>query len=276
MRTTRKASTIVQFSPTAKSAKLIYDVRNVWPERLRNATTLLLMDVANYMVTELKRRAPEIFISGKKSDYAKDLRIGILESGEKRDVIAIYRGGVVSKMTEDSARGSVLYFIPKDGDPGWVRILMQYGPWPADIVPVHIPEGVKIISRRARTDETKALYERINSQRNRIESDLRSAGADSPKIGITKNSIGLSVHEDLGHGVLRKEFGLDGEKQESHWRPVFVDTKKYAEKCMEKVIKYVKSGDENVFDLPTETDRIGESVIKEGSGFSKEIAPFMK
>ena len=145
------------------------------------------------------------------------------------------------------------------------------------MVPVEVTSTqAKIISRQARDDEIVELANRIISKGRQIELDLLTAGAPSPNIGETTKGIGLKVHEDLGYNVLRREFGLDGQRMQAHWRPAFKKTKAYANKSMAKVAEYITTGKKNVFDLPLKTDRINSSIVRTGEGFAKEIAPFMK
>jgi hypothetical protein len=276
LKSTRDSSTIIQVGFDKKTIKLMHDIENEWTKRFEEARLFFLLDVGNYMYEEIKKRAPDIEIGGKNRKYAEDLRVGLLEEGEDEDVIAIYLDGEKAEITSDDKGRTVLYFKPHNGSPKWVSILMRYGPWPADMVPVKVEKNQsKVISRLARDDELKELSERLFRQRSKIELDLSKAGAKSPHVGYTDHGIGLMSHVDLGYNVLRKELGLDGQKQDPHWRPVFKDTKKYAKECMFKVIKYIETGNKNIFNLP-KYDKIGSSVIKDGYGFSKEIAPFLK
>jgi len=85
------------------------------------------------------------------------------------------------------------------------------------------------------------------------------------------------VHEDIGYNVLRREFGMDGQREEAHWRPAIKNTKEYAGTIgMAKVVKYIETGDKKIFDLPEKTDKISASVLKKGSGFEKELEPFTR
>lgn len=276
LKSTSNASTIIQVGFDRDTIKLMHDIENEWPKRINESILFFLLDVGNYMYEEVKKRAPDIEIGGKKRKYAEDLRVGLLEEGEGEDVIAIYLNGEKSEITSDDKGRTVLYFKPHNGSPKWVSVLMRYGPWPADMVPVKVEgDQAKVISRIARNDELNALSERLFRQRSKIELELSQDGARSPHVGYTEHGMGLMSHVDLGYNVLRKELGLDGQKQDSHWIPAFKETKKYAEKCMEKVIKYIETGNKNIFNLPV-YDKIGSSVIKDGYGFSKEIAPFLK
>ena len=253
------------------------EIENVWPKRLDRARTLFLLDVGFYMLKQVRERAPEVEMGGEMESYAEKLRIGLVEEGENEDVIAIYMEGEASEVTADISPTTVLYFKPSGRSPSWVEALVLWGPWPADMVPVSVSsKDTKVISRKGRPDEINHLSDRIYMNRHMIEYDLSSRGAHGVKIGKTGNGIGVVAHEDLGYNVLRREFGLDGEDQVAHWRPAFKATKAYAKKSMAKVIKYVKTGNESAFNLPSNVDKINQGVVDKGKGFSKEIAPFVK
>ena len=275
LKSTSNASTIIQVGLSKETIQLMHDIEKEWPKRFDEARLFFLLDVGKYMLEEVQRRAPDIEIGAEQKAYAKDLRIGLLEEGDGEDVIAIYLEGYKEEIKYSKAVKTVLYFKPNNASPEWLYVLMRYGPWPAMMLPVEVkPNQAKIISRRARKDEMKELSERIYRQKDKIERELSQSGADNPHVGATEHGIGLNVYVDLGFNVLRTEFGLDGQKQNPHWRPAFQDTKKYAEKCMEKVVKYIETGNKSIFDLPS-YDKVNASVIKDGLGFAKEIAPFL-
>lgn len=274
---TKGASSVGQIIPSRKTLKLMVDIKRKWPKRFDNAKTLFLRDVARFMMREVQKNAPRINRGGVDERYADGLRIGILEEGEKGDVIAIYMNSETFKVTKEMANRVVLYFKPISSSPRWVDVLMKYGPWPTGIVPVNVRDvDVKVIIKGARADEIDALSSRIYENKSKIEAELSAAGARLQMVTNTNYAIGIEVYEDLGHEVLRREFGLDGAAQLAHWRPAFKKTKKYAQKSMAKVMEYIETGNENVFDISEETDRIDMSVIKGSVGFSKEIAPFIK
>lgn len=276
-RTTRNASTLIQCVPTPKTLKLMNEIENKWPERICDARLFFLLDVANFMVEEIRKARVSLSVDGKDELYAEDLRIGILDEENNKSIIAIYIDGRTAEVTEKYATKTVLYFNSHTASPEWVSVLNRYGPWPSNMVPIEVNStDARIISRLARRDEILALQEKIFINRNKIELDFLKAGSPKVDIGETTNGIGLKVFEDIGYNVLRKEFGFDGQKKIAHWRPAINKTKKYAIKCMSKVVEYIQTGDKNIFNLSSKSDKIGLSVIKSGEGFAKEIAPFAK
>ena len=157
-----------------------------------------------------------------------------------------------------------------------MEVLATYGPWPAFMVPVKVSKGdAVIISRKARQDEVEAFAERIYSRRGQIERKLRGAGAEDPQIESTENAVGVVVLEDVGYNVLRKEFGFDGEQQESHWRPALNVLKDEAPLVMKQMMGYLLTGHESVFQLSGDYAEISKSQFKQGVWFQNELAPFV-
>lgn len=277
IKSTRNSSTIIQVGFSKDTIKLMKEIEREWPERLKKARLFFLVDVGGYMLNRVKEMAPKIELDGEEKEYAKELRIGILEEGENEDVIAIYRSGETYTTGLKDRGRTVLYFQAHNGSPEWISVLNRYGPWPVEVLPVKVSPGqAKIIARYARPDELNALVKRLYEGRAEILREMSKAGAHGIRWRNQDYGVGLQVHIDLGYIVLREELGFDGEGKHPHWRPAFKDTKEYAKKCMEKVTEYITTGDEKVFDLPNKMDKADMSVIKEGESFSKEIAPFMK
>lgn len=246
-----------------------------WPHRIEKARSLFLLDVANFFKETLISIAPDVKIDGEDRNYAKDLRIAVLNHDRKSTTIALYLDGSQSVLTEKDLDTTVLYFRPTMNSPDWVQVLMMYGPWPANMVPVKLKRGdAKVIARRARGDEISIFAGRIDMDREEILNAFRNAGATDVKIEASKYAEGSYVHDDIGFNVLRREFGWDGQRQVAHWRPAFKKTDQYIKKSMNKMVKYVITGNESVFDLPKEVGRVDMETFKLGEGFAKEIAPF--
>jgi len=275
---TTKASTTIGLYLNIDTKKMMKEAADTWVRRTEDVRGLFILDVAKFMRDEVQKSQVEINIAGEEKKYADDLGIAIIDSDYDKDVVAIYLDGTDSVISQEYAEKNVLYFVPHDGSPRWVSVLAKYGPWPGGMVPVDVSSTrSKIISRRARKDEIVAISDRIMGSSSDIEQELARAGADNPRIGNTEHGIGLTVHEDIGYNVLRREFGMDGQREEAHWRPAIKNTKEYAGTIgMAKVVKYIETGDKKIFDLPEKTDKISASVLKKGSGFEKELEPFTR
>jgi hypothetical protein len=264
-------------SLSRKSEGVVKDVKKHWARRAEEAKMLFILDVSNFMLKEIQGNAPKISAAGGEMDYAKYLKVGIVDDGDVEDIVAIYMDGREVRVEEKELAMTVLYFNPKKGSPKWVSVLSKYGPWPAPLLPVKVTaRDAETISRRARPDEVKALSDVLMQNKNKIEAELLAAGARSPSIDESENAVGLFVREDLGYNVLRRELGMDGEVQDAHWRPAFKATRKYAKKSLMKVAEYIRTGNKNVFDLLEKPGKIETSVVKEGEGFAKELDPLLK
>lgn len=259
-----------------KALKTFDEIRVQWPKRIEKAKLLFLEDVACFLRGRIRAKGVKIDIAGKEKRYAEDLRIGVIESRDEASV-AIYMNKKTVIIDSDYAVDKALYFSGKAGSKELVNVLSYYGPWPAYMVPIEIKNSsVGVVARRVRGDELDFLSKRIYDNKKEIISELIHAGAKNPVIGKTKYGIGLESYEDLGYAVLRAEFGFDGRKSRVHWRSAFRDTIKYSKTCMNKVVEYIKTGDDGVFDILEDFDKIGEKEIKDGANFASEIAPFFK
>jgi hypothetical protein len=271
-KTTKNASTLIQFVPTKETQQLMDDMRKVWPERIREARRYFLLDIANYMRNELVLRKPTMRIGDKQWEYAKELIIGILEEARDSDSIAIYLKSEKEKIAQINMTSTLLYFSTKKDSPQWVSVLIKHGPWPAYLLPVKMKsKDALVISRIARDDEITVLDKEIMSNRVAIEQELEAAGLNVPVVGPSDNAVGLVANVDIGHQAARNEFGFLGKSQGAPWRTAFMETKKYAAQCMKKIATYIVNGDKNVFDLPSDIGKASKKVMKDGMGFYKEI-----
>lgn len=245
------------------------------PKRLPRGRELFLLEIASILREEVKNKAPEVIIGGEEVDYAKDLRITILNGVDDMEAVAIYFDTVFVKLNNRNVDSTVLFISSIGGSPKWVSVLAKYGPWPANILPISVGKrDGRVVSRRARPDEMKALSERILGSRGEIENELRGAGAPQYVIGNPGHGVGMAVNEDIGFNVLRVEFGYNGEAQRSHWRPALKAVKDRIPKVGDKFIKYIMTGKESIFDLPKDIEDVNKAKIMEGAKFTKTIAPF--
>jgi len=195
--------------------------------------------------------------------------------GASDDVVAIYFDNQAVTLEEGGMEGKALYFQATERSPEIVNVLMLYGPWPAHMVPVPAERlNARVISRNAREDELKALSDRIYVRRGDIERDLRRAGAQDVSIDKTPHAVGIVVHEDVGYNILRTEFGYDGEKQIAHWRPALREIKGAMPDLMKRYLKYLETGRESAFVLPSGIDNVSVADLKNSEGFTRALAPF--
>jgi hypothetical protein len=245
------------------------------PERLVRGRTLFLLSVADSVRKAVMSRAPDIEMGNKMFPYAEHLRIGIVDGVSDEEAVAIYFENQSLVLDATSMDGKALYFQPTARSPAWVNVLMIYGPWPSHMVPVP-SEGLnaRVISRNAREDELKALWDRIYARRGQIETDLRRAGAANVRIDKTSNAVGIVVREDVGYNILRSEFGYNDSKQVAHWRPALKGIEDLMPDLMKRYFKYLETGREAVFDLPKDVDNVRAETLNKGAKFARILAPF--
>jgi hypothetical protein len=254
---------------------MLNDIGN-WKSRMIRAKELYVLDIVRFMRERLINAAPDILIGGKMKNYAKDLQVGLLDTGDDETVVCLFLRDYVTKLTDSESPNTVLYFNAVGGSPPWVRVLERHSPWPADSIPLPIEKGVaKVISRLARGDEMRAIRERLDGKSSEIESEMAQYGAKEARVKLTMNGKDIDVHVDIGFNILRKEFGWDGADQVSHWRPVFKEVRRYAKKSIAKVAKFIQTGDESIFDLPDKLDSVTMNDKRNGAVFEKAISPFV-
>lgn len=215
----------------------------VWKERYREGRKLLMIELADRCRELVQQKAPRI----DDKDYARDLQIGYVTGVEDDiDMVAIYFKDVSRKFVVKEEDTSVLVIGPAKNSPTYVYVLREYGPWPADMLPIVLEDkDATVIVRKARSDEINRLRSRISSRRVEIEGRLRSAGAKDVDFSGEKKAEGLEVHDDVGYSVLRKEFGFDG-KQEAHWRPAIKMLKSELQVMLKDLVEYI-NGKDNAF-----------------------------
>lgn len=246
------------------------------PRRMQRGRQLFLLSIAGMVRDSVKSMAPEIKMGEHGYDYKEHLKIALVGGDvDGMDAVAIFFDNEQVVLSQDNMDGKVLYFRPTEKSPKWVNTLMVYGPWPSTMVPVPVDKGdAKVVSRKAREDEIKALSDRLYVNRGKIETDLRRAGANSVTIDKTSHGIGVVVHEDVGYNVLRAEFGLDGESQKAHWRPALRDIEGKVPDLMKRYLLYLKTGRESFFEIPSDIETKTVSDMNKGANFAEELAPF--
>jgi hypothetical protein len=244
--------------------------------RMERGRELFLLEIAGIVIKGVKSKGVKVKIGNEDVDYAKDLRIAIVDGVSDYESVAIYFENSSVKLEAERLADTVLFVRALPSSPKWVDALIRFGPWPAELLPVHVMEkDAKLISRKARQDEIRAFADRIYDRRQEIERLLMSAGAKDPSIDSNDNAKGTIVNEDVGYNVIRKEFGFDGEGQEAHWRPALNMLEQELPLVMQKFIDYLETGRETVFDIPDKYGEISKSAVMEGMAFQKELAPFL-
>ncbi len=247
------------------------------PKRIERGRQLVLLQAANVLRKKVQALAPDLPQGDSKYDYSRHLKVALLDGTDDDNAVALYFDDISAEFTQDAQGRTTLFYRRLPNSPDWVDVLIKYGPWPADMVPVKLRGGnAKIISRNARQDELDALSGRLLRSRGVIESEFRRAGIEGKIKRGGSLAVGSTVHVDVGYNVLRSEFGLDDEKQQAHWRPAFLALKDEMPSIMRSFVKYIETGSEAWFsDLPREDDeRLKMNRFLEGVEFQKKLEPF--
>ncbi len=264
-----KVSTVPVIYWTADTIKNIGQMIQ-WPMRAEKARQLFLLDLSAFLVEKLEEKGGRIKFNDEEIDYEKNMHIGILEEEKGFDSVAMWLDEKKFKINEKTADNNALYFRVKDTSPDWVWALVENNPWPATMVPVPVSASdATVISRNIRKDERERLEASIMERKSDIEADFESKGM-SVKIGSSVLH-GIDAYEDIGFNVLRKELGMDGTKQQAHWRPALKEMEKYVPELLRRVNEYMLTGNESLFNLPKDVESVDVKSFKSGEGFMKEI-----
>jgi len=277
---TSKASAVPVFSFTRDTSRKLQRFTDGLSKRIVEGRVFLILELAGYLRDQVARQAPEIKIGDEWFDYAKDLRLGLVEGIEDTDAVCIYHKGINKKLTEEDLKNSVLFIKPKMGSPEWVHTLTVFGPWPGYLVPVKLSSSdATIIARTGRPDELDEFARRILSSRQAIVDELNRLRAPDVDLRPNKNSEGLEVHEDLAWHVLRVEFGYGDQAATSHWRPAIRAMMGRVDFVLAKYLDYIMTG-KNEFDLPDDASdmmsRMEAQRLANSGHFMQELAPFVQ
>lgn len=236
---------------TADTVRKINNLIPYWQERAEIGMGLVCLEAAGLIAEAVKQGAP-VLPGG--VDYAKDLRVALVNGGEGPTVAIYYENKERkenSDLVGDNGTPTALYFRAKQGAPKWVFVLEKNNPWPANLIPEKpTEEQALVIARKITGSEEDSLSDRIKRIAPAIENALSDGGLENPKIRFDTNaSEGLEVLDDIGYSVLRSEFGYGG-KQTSHWRPAIKKMMDSLQQLGEKFVKYVETGKSGIFNIP--------------------------
>jgi len=241
-----------------------FDIR----DRVKRGGELAALEAMGLMLKEIQRTAPDDV--GGVRDYAKSLKVGIVESG-RTPVVMIFMEDVKRKLTEDDSEDTVVYVSTEERSPASAKVIQSYQPWPSALLPFQPSgRGVTVVSRQVSRSEISRISARILSKRASIESALNRAGARGAKIQKGNNGVGTEVSEDLAFSVLRREFGL-GDKSEPHWRPAAKKISGDLRQLGKRLVEYVMTGRESVFSLPPHVS-VSTSDVAAFTPFQAKIA----
>lgn len=262
---------MASMSPVVFMTKEAVDQANKFamemPARVERGMQLVLLEAAKIIVTGVQTRAPDV-VGGVK-DYASRLEVLLLAGVPSEQAVAIIYKNKQRKLNiEVEGRSTALLFVPNQKSPKWVSVLGHYQPWPSYMVPtMPSKKEARIIARQITEVESQDLHDRIMVNKRRIESDLFEAGLRDAQIRTdTKPSDAVSVIDDISYAVLRAEYGFGGPAT-PHWRPAMRDLKTGYEPLGAKFIRYLETGNENVFDVAEYKESAGSTL----SSYDKRI-----
>jgi len=233
------------------------------PERTDEARTLFLLHVANAMLRVVKAKAPDI----PGTNYPKSLKIGVVDEGTGGwDSVMIYAEGEKQTLSENM-RGDYLMWVRRDDRGGTLDILASHNPWPLGMLGT-LEASAHTFIRRFSAD----VVEEIRMERATQVPSINRALADAGRsYQITPGAVEGESHLDLGHEVLRLEFGV-GDRVATHWRPGLRAVKDAVASGRRAVVRYLQTGSMGGFDLP-EYDSVTSADTEKVRAFQERITP---
>jgi len=241
---TSKAATLPAIFWSKAEARKMEKQIKAWPKRLPRGRELFVLHMANELKTLVQSTAPEV--DG--YDYAKELEVVLLSGDPDWETVAAVIHPGKERTLNRGEKDTLLYVQPAKNASGYVWTLRKYGPWPSSLMPGSVSgrQG-RVITRRATPREIRQVERNIRRNRSQIEQALRRGGlTDVDLTQRREKQSGRQVLSDLGHEVLRVEFGINT-RQLSHWRPAVKQVVASVEKVAKKYVEYLETGKEGVF-----------------------------
>lgn len=243
-----------------KAARLFTDMTEEWGERGAQGCAYLVLETAGLLRKAVQAKAPVLKFAGGPHgddvDYAQELTIEVVGSGDDPTVALVYRNKkrvLNEQLTVDKGAYTALYIIPRRSEkvPQWVRVMKRYNPWPAQLLPDKPPKGTaRVVARKITKKENQDLTEILFNQRFKIDQELRTGGLHHKTLQFSSTAAqGLEVLDDVGYSILRAEFGWGGPATPA-WRPAVMNLQASLGSLGRKLRHYILTGDKNVFDVP--------------------------
>jgi len=180
------------------------------PLRAQAVRRYILHRAASFMLEEVVARIPtgREYLAYKKS-------LELVQFGTSNPVFSV--AAVMEQESQADAQRDLIYFKatdPKRQTP-LVRVLVQFGPWTADTVPVIPPtKDAKRYSRRVSAAEVESVRRQLGARKSQWMAALQKVGVRPTTTGAFQTAI-----PDMAYAALRLEYGLGGSRAVAHWRP---------------------------------------------------------
>ena len=243
-----------------------------YAQRIEKGRSLFLLSAATQIMKYLNANAPRV--DG--YDYVRDLRIGLLDDADGEEAVVIYLEKDKREFKPEESSTSVMFVIPYSNSPDYMRVLADYNPWPAELIPIKIKSSDgKVVIRKGTAREVATLKRELLKHKSKIETRLAVAGIPGVDIRAGDRSSGTEVHDDIAYAILRLEFGFGG-RQKAHWRPAIKNMLDNRESLYRQYEQYVLTGKESVFDLPGNMSDVNIGILKKGKYFQDKLAGIAK
>jgi len=202
--------------PMATARKLMQTL----PERSMSFRQNLMYAYAQFAMIAIRKRILGGFAN---RAYKKSFEVVEVTGAPSRAAVyAIRLNPKVRTLRKKDSETTVLYVKPVSTmmrvKPE-VQVLMDYGPWPVDMLPF-TPDARQaiIVSRKVSKGEVTAVRGQREGDRSEWQQAMTKAGRRMKK-PLVKIPPKIRALPDVVFQALRLEYGLGGERSKPHWRP---------------------------------------------------------
>jgi len=258
----------------------VFSMVSRWRERIRAFLSQFTFDSAERVRKGVQNRIPK---SARWKRYRKDLTTSRVSGGlQGTAAYTVHLNAKTSEVRKSDSERTVINVFPRGKEmfvPAKVRVLAQYSPWAADMLPFN-PDlrTAKVVSRRVSTGEVKAVRKTNEKTKPTWRTALAKAGAAEKNSRLkTKTSKSLKAMPAEGFAALRMQHGVGGEKKVDHWMgPLVQETRRTITSMARTKNKFVKAFTDPLatewMAWPTKTrTQVPKTYLSQFDGFQKGL-----
>lgn len=191
------------------------------PERLHSFLGHLTHTYAQASLRQIKKKIPKGL---EYRSYRKAFEVAKITGIPDRQIgYAVRVNPKVQKIRASQSQTTILYVKPQSNFiriPADVQVLIDYSPWPVDMLPF-TPDRrfARVVSRKVRRDEIDAIRENRREDKKEWRPILDRTGRREARKPLVRLPKSVKALPDVAFQALRLEYGLGGGRSQAHWRP---------------------------------------------------------
>lgn len=184
-----------------------------WRGRFRAVQRAFLKEIAKQVLAQVKTM---IVGGGLYRQYRRSLKVGEVPGAQ---AVVIHSQQRRRRITQDHAEGTIIIVnpLPRQSPTQrkpFVDVLMNFGPWTIDTIPVTpLPREAKVIFRQVGKKEADLVRVKCKKEMPIVLQRLNEVGVKA------KKPVSVAGVDDVAFLAMRMEFGIGGQRLQQHWRP---------------------------------------------------------